>query len=545
MTQNFDYIIVGAGSAGCVLARRLSADPQSRVLVLEAGGDDRDVRVHIPLTAASLWFDPAFNWGYASEPEGCCDERRIPIPRGKLLGGSSSINGMFYVRGHPLDYDHWARSGAVGWSYDEVLPYFRRAENHWQGEGVYHGGQGPLRVVRNSYGPKLTEALTGAAEAMGFRRSNDHNGAQPEGFGVPDLTIDDRGRRASSFTAFLKPVLNRLNLKVVTRAAVSRIVFDGNRAVGVEYRHGGVTRIARADREVILASGAINSPHLLMLSGIGPSDHLRANGVAVRADLPGVGGNLQDHPTVGLGFSCARPAGFDSMLRVDRLAWTLLRWRLFGTGPATGMPVIGNALLRTSPDLERPDLQIMFTAVSARARPWFPGWRKANGHMFDTRNVLLHPESRGTVRLRSADPDADPSVRLNLLSAPEDVEKLRQSVRLVRELFGQASLSDLISNEVSPGRSVESDADIDAYLRRTSGTAFHPVGTCAMGKGPQSVVDSDLRVHGFEALRVVDASVMPTITGGNTHAPVIMIAEKASDMILRSTTVSVGTEAVT
>ena len=528
----YDYVVVGAGSAGCVLANRLSADGRTKVLLLEAGGADRDIRLRLPIAARPLWFDPRFNWGYASEPEPHCADRRIPIPRGKVLGGSSSINGMFYVRGHPRDYDQWRQLGAEGWSYDDVLPYFKRIETDWRGEGPFHGGSGPLHLTRSASEPHLVESFLAAAERAGFKRSGDSNGAEPEGFGLPDLTIR-RGRRASASAAYLRAARDRSNLDVAIGAQATRLRLDCGRAVAIDYLQRGEARTAWAEREIVLSAGAINSPQLLMLSGIGPADALRAHGIAIAVDLPGVGRNLQDHPAAGMDFACAEPIGFDRELRLDRFAVSLARWALCGTGPAAGLPVIGNGFLRTRPELERSDIQMMATSASAFARIWFPGLRKPKGHMFVTRTVLLHPESRGEVTLASADPLAKPKIRFNLLAMRTDLATLRQSIRITRQLFAEPPFAALCGCELAPGPDVESDEAIDAYLRRSVGTTFHPCGTCAMGNGLEAVVDARLKVRGVEGLRVADASIMPTIIGGNINAPVIMIGEKASDLILQ------------
>lgn len=528
----YDYIIVGAGSAGCILANRLTEDPRCRVLLLEAGPEKDLLRIRLPVAAVSLWFDPALNWGYASEPQLHCDGRRLPIPRGKLLGGSSSINGMFFVRGHPQDYDHWQQLGAHGWGYNDVLPYFKSIETDWRGEGPFHGGSGALGIARCTGEPRLVTPLMKAVKAAGYPLSSDHNGAEPEGFGLPDLNIAS-GRRASSAAAFLKPVLRRRNLVVETDAHCTRIVTDKACAKGVEFLQNGQLREVRATREVILAAGAINSPQLLMLSGIGPAGELRELGITPVANLPGVGRNLQDHAGTGLDVRCLSPWGFERELRLDRFALSMVRWAISGSGPAASMPVAANAFIRTREGLDRPDLQMIVLTASPFAKLWFPGIRKPKGQVFTIRNILLHPESRGTITLASNDPLAKPRIDFNLLASSNDRSTLRESVRIARRLFATQPLAALCGEELSPGPSVNSDDEIDAHIRKTVGTFFHPAGTCAMGNSDNAVVDSALRVRGIDCLRVVDASVMPTLPGGNVNAPTMMIAEKASALITK------------
>ncbi len=529
-TGEFDYIIVGAGSAGCVLANRLSEDQNCRVLLLEAGGDDNDIRIKLPLAAISLWFDPAVNWGYLSDPEPHCDQRRLPIPRGKLVGGSSSINGMFFVRGHPRDYERWHELGAAGWRYADVLPFFKSIEADWRGAGAFHGGSGPIRTARCAGEPRLVNPFMSAVDRAGYSRSEDHNGASPEGFGTPDLNVS-RGRRVSAAAAFLKPALQRPNLTIKTGAHCTRIIIQGTRARGVEFIRDGHAAKAMTSGEVILTAGAINTPHLLMLSGIGPADQLRALGIVPQVDLPTIGHNLQDHPGTGVNIACSTPFAFDRELRLDRFGLSLARWALFGSGPAANLPVVANAFLRTRADLQQPDLQMIVLSASPFAKPWFPGFRKPAGHMFCTRNILLHPESRGSVTLASGDPMAKPRVQFNLFENNNDLITLRNSIRLTRDLFRTKPLADICGNELGPGQAAQTDTDIDDYIRKTVGTFFHPAGTCAMGSSEDTAVDPELRVRGIEGLRVADASVMPTLPGGNINAPTMMIAEKASSLI--------------
>jgi choline dehydrogenase len=529
--DTFDFIIVGAGSAGCVLANRLSADPQNRVLLLEAGGPDNRPLMAMPLAWRDTFMDPAVNWGFMSEPEPYLDGRQIPAPRGKVLGGCSSVNGMMYQRGHAVDYDHWRQLGLSGWSYAEVLPYFKKSENSWRGENAFHGAGGELTVSPHRTDRVIYPQLMQTAERLGFKRLDDFHDAEAEGFSTPEFTVH-QGRRGSTAQRFLHPVRGRPNLKVETGALTHRVLIEQGRAIGVEFEQGGQIKRAMADREVILSGGAFNSPQLLLLSGVGPADELAAVGIKPVHELKGVGKNLQDHASIGSVWKAKGEIAFDSRLRFDRLMLSVLQWRLFGTGDVAGLPVSAQGFYRTRPELEWPDVQFLIIPVSMMAQPWFPGWRKGVGHVLAAANVLLRPESRGEVTLRSADPRDKPKIQFNLLQAQADRDTFRRMVRFARRFFETEPARSLVQGQVLPDPEVQTDEEIDAFVRGGVGTAMHPTSTCAMGAGPDAVLDEACRVHGLQGLRVVDASSMPTIVGGNTNAPVIMIAEKAADMIL-------------
>ena len=525
----YDYVIVGAGSAGCLLADRLSADGAS-VLVLEAGGPDRDPLIHVPIGVGKLHQHRLHDWGYDTEIEPGLQNRAIESMRGKVVGGSSSINVMAHVRGNRGDYDRWARGGAAGWSYDEVLPYFRRYESWEGGADQWRGGDGPLAVTRATNDDPFFDALLDAAREAGHPITPDYNGESQDGFSRGQSTIA-KGRRCSAAAAFLRPAIARGKVTLEQHVLATRVILDGTRAIGIEYRRDGTIYRALAGREVILSAGVFNTPQLLMLSGIGPADHLREHGITPVVDLPGVGGNLQDHLAVTLSFVRTEPGAFRGLMRADRAALAVARAYFFGTGPATVLPGGVTAFLRTRPEVEVPDIQFFTRGTAINADLWFPGWRAAYQDGFTFTPVLLHPKSRGRLYLRSADPAEKIRIVHNFFSRENDLRSLRDGVRIARSVAAQKPLDRYRGAETVPGPGVASDAELDGWIRRTARSAHHPSCTCRMGTDADAVLDPDLRVRGTDRLRVIDASAMPDLVTGNINACVLMIAEKGSDLI--------------
>jgi len=528
--EEFDYVIVGGGSAGCVLASRLSEDRDAHVLLLEAGGRDWHPVIHIPLGVGQIRQAEMFDWGYVSEPQRHLNDRRIELKRGKVLGGSSSINFMAHNRGSRSNYERWKRLGIAQWSYDHLLPYFKRLETWQEGAAAHRGDHGPVGITYTCRSDPLGWAVLEAAKAAGYSNNEDVNAAEPDGFGLAQSAID-HGRRASAASAYLRPHRGRSNLAVRTRSLATKVLFERKTAVGLQYVRGGRLREVRARREVILTSGAFNSPQLLMLSGIGDADALKNLGIAPLQHLPGVGANLQDHLSVPL---THRRIGEESplhrMLRADRVVIALANAYFAGKGPATVLPSGVNAILRTRPQLEVPDIQILFGAGALEARPWLPGFNDWPD-VFYLRPLVAHPSSRGRVWLASNDPRAHPRVDPDYLSNPDDIRVLRDGFRIARDVVRQQSLDPFRGEELSPGAACQSDADVDAHIRATASTVQHACCTCRVGYDELAVVDSQLRVHGLANLRVVDASVMPEILSCNIHAIVLAIAEWASDVI--------------
>ena len=521
----YDYIIVGAGSAGCVLANRLSADRDCKVLLLEAGPRDWHPFIHMPAGIAKLVGKKNANWDYSTEPEAQLGGRRLWWPRGRVLGGSSSINAMCYTRGDARDYDDWEQQGARGWNWQSALPAFRKAEGNARGASTFHGGDGPLCVSDHIHTNPLSEAFIEAALQAGHTRTEDFNGAGQDGFGYYQVT-QKNGARCSTAVAYLNPVRDRPNLTIVTGAQAQGLIFEGRRAVGLRYLQGSSPREARAEREVILCGGALNSPQLLMLSGIGPAAQLRRQGIAVRVDAPGVGANLQDHLDICTLTQASNDLSYDTLSDIA-VAW---QYYLFRKGPGTSNVAEAGGFLRSRlAEDERPDIQFHFVPALLDDH----GRNRLKGSGYTVHACFLRPKSRGHLELASANPQDKIRIHANYLSDAEgfDLKVMVECVKLSREILAQAAFKPHRRHELMPGEAVQDEAGIIDFIRRKAETIYHPVGTCRMGEDAEAVVDSELRVRGVDALRVVDASVMPTLVGGNTNAPTVMIAERAADFI--------------
>jgi choline dehydrogenase len=527
-TLEFDYVVVGAGSAGCVLANRLSADGRHSVLLLEAGPKDNSLWIHVPLGYGRLFKEKTVNWMYQTEPEPGLDGRTIFQPRGKVLGGSSSINGLLYVRGQHEDYDRWRQLGNSGWGFDDVLPYFKKAENQERGADDFHGAAGPLPVSDLVHADPLSAAFIAAAAETGIPVNPDFNGASQEGAGFFQTTTR-RGRRASTAVAYLRPARGRRNLQVETSALAQRILFDGRRADTIEFRQAGVLRTARARKEILVSSGAYNSPQLLQLSGVGPAELLRQHGIDVVLDAPGVGHDLQDHMQVRVVMRCTQSITLNDVVNSPvRRILAGARYAAFRKGPLTIAAGTSGAFFKTSPRLATPDIQIHFLPFSTDKM----GERLHSFSGFSASVCQLRPESRGSLRIRSADPTAAPEIRINYLSTEVDRTANVEGLKVLRRILRAPALGPYVMEEVDPGARVSTDEELLNYCRARGSTIYHPTSTCRMGSDPLAVVDQRLRVRGLEGLRVVDGSIMPDLVSGNTNAAIIMIAEKASDMIL-------------
>ncbi|HYM31674.1 MAG TPA: choline dehydrogenase [Candidatus Cybelea sp.] len=522
----YDYIVIGAGSAGCVVANRLSEDPDAKVLLLEAGGPDTSPHIHMPAGIINLVDSPKFNWNFWTEPQPRMKGRKMYWPRGKTLGGSSSINAMVYIRGHRRDYDQWRQLGNTGWGYDDVLPFFRRAENNERIADDFHGRGGPLNVAELVYRNPLTSVFVEAAMESGIPRNDDFNGKEQEGTGFYQVT-QKGAKRCSAAVAYLRPAMKRPNLTVITNALTSRVLMEKGRATGVEYAAKGRKEKAFASAEVILCGGAINSPQILMLSGIGPADELRQAGVQAIHDLPGVGKNLQDHLDINVIRECTQPITYDGLTTLPKQVKLGLQFLLFKDGPATSNVAEAGGFVKSDARIASPDIQFHFIPAYVIDH----GRIKPKGHGMTLHICCLRPESRGDIKLASADPAAAPRIDPNYLQSDADLQVLIAGVKRGREILGAKAFKSYAGPERFPGSPRQSDADIAEFVREAAETEYHPVGTCKMGTDPMAVVDPELKVRGIDGLRVIDASIMPTLVSGNTNAPSIMIGEKGAALI--------------
>ncbi|SFI66418.1 choline dehydrogenase [Albimonas pacifica] len=532
VSMEADFVVVGSGSAGSALAARLSEDGRHSVIVLEHGGTDAGPFIQMPAALSYPMNMSRYDWGFLSEPEPRLNNRRLVVPRGKVIGGSSSINGMVYVRGHARDYDHWADQGAAGWSYADVLPYFKRMET-WHdgghgGDPDWRGRSGPLHVTRGPRENPLFHAFVEAGLQAGYERTDDYNGEKQEGFGPMEQTVW-KGRRWSAANAYLKPAMKRSNLKL-HRCLARRIVIEDGRATGVEVERGGEIQVIRARREVVLAASSINSPKMLMLSGIGPGAQLAAHGIEVKADRPGVGANLMDHLEVYVQQACTQPITLYKHWNLFGKAWSGAQWLLFKTGLGASNQFESAAFVRSRAGVDYPDVQFHFLPIAVR----YDGQAAAEGHGFQAHVGPMRAQSRGEITLRSADPSEAPKIVFNYMSEEQDWIDFRRCIRMTREIFAQPAFDPFRGKEIQPGAAVQSDDEIDAFIAEHAESAYHPCGTCRMGRAddPTAVVDPECRVIGVEGLRVADSSIFPRVTNGNTNAPSILVGEKAADMIL-------------
>jgi choline dehydrogenase len=526
----FDYIVVGSGSAGAIIAARLSEDADASVLLLEAGGRDSHPFMAMPIAFPKVAANPAFVWNFETEAEPGLNGRKLPIWRGRTLGGCSSINAMINSRGNPHDYDLMEQRGLHGWGFRDVLPYFKRLETSWRGASGLHGAEGPISNVPVDIPDALFPEIRQAATHFGLPVCDDQNGLDQSGVSRIELTVN-RGRRASTASAYLRPAMRRRNLTVLTRAQATRVLIERHRAVGVEYTRNGKLERVYAGCEVIVSSGTYKSPHLLMLSGIGPADHLRSMGIEAVHDVKGVGENLQEHPNLLNIYRLKDAVGMTRHLRFDRATWAVARWALLRDGPFTTAGTTANIFMRSQPGLAQPDIQTIVMPVHQHAELWFPGLTRSPVYAFTARVGILHARSRGWVRLRSADPADHPRIQFNMFTEQADMDVMTRAVRLSRELFRQDPLRDMVADELQPGATVQSDDELAEAIRDNAEHRHHAVGTCRMGIGDEAVVDLELRVRGIDNLRVADASIFPDDTSGNTNVPTMMVGEKAADLI--------------
>ncbi len=528
--DTFDYIIVGAGTAGCVLANRLSADRNARVCLVEAGGSDRSAKIQVPAAVAAAIGDPKFSWGYSTAPQAAAGGKRVPLPRGRVIGGSGSINGMVYFRGHPADFDDWSGvHGATGWSYRELLPYFKRSENNetWT-DSPYHGRGGLMNVIDIPRNNPLVDVFLSATDSLQYRRNADFNGPDPEGFGPRQATIR-KGKRVSTASAFLDPARSRPNLVVMTDVLVERVAIEDGRATGLDIEVGGQKRRLAARKEVVLTAGAYGSPHILLLSGIGDAAELAAAGVAEKHNLPAVGRNLADHPAAAMAMRTQDPQSYGLSWRaLPRDVWNLAEYALFRGGPLASNLLEAHGFIHSRPDIERPDLQLVFIPAHRNAS----GFPIPFGHGYGIISINVRPKSRGAVTLASPDPREAPVIDPKLFDVPEDMDVVLRGLELGRRILAAPSFARLKSHEILPGPEVQTEDQWRDHIRRTCVTVHHPCSTCRMGGDSGSVVDAELRVRGIQGLRVADASVIPQVVAGNTNAGVVMVAEKAADLIL-------------